>query len=56
MNSGQTFTLFFPKGYVTRSIIHLKNEKEEVQTLLLKGTMGQVTVYEGYVEEESGER
>jgi len=53
INSGQTLTLFFPKGYVTKSIIHLQNEKEEVQTLLLKGTMGQVMVYEGYVEEES---
>lgn len=53
MNSGQTFTLFFPKGYVTKSIIHLQNEKREVQTLLVKGTMGQVMVYEGYVEEES---
>lgn len=52
INSGQTFTLFFPKGYVTKSIIHLKNEKEEVLTLLLKGSMGQVTVYEGYIEEE----
>ncbi len=53
ISSGQTFTLFFPKGYVTKSIIHLQNEKEEVQTLLIKGTMGQVMVYEGYVEEES---
>ena len=53
INSGQTFTIFFPKGYVTKSIIHLQNEKEEVQTLLIKGSMGQVMVYEGYVEEES---
>ena len=55
INSGQTLTLFFPKGYVTKSIIHLQNEKEEVQTLLVKGTMGQVTVYKGYVEEEESE-
>jgi len=53
MNSGQTFTLFFSKGYVTKSIIHLQNEKEEVQTLLVKGSMGRVMVYKGYVEEES---
>jgi len=53
INSGQTLTLFFPKGYVTKSIIHLQNEKKEVQTLLVKGTMGQVIVYAGYVEEES---
>jgi general secretion pathway protein H len=52
INSGQTLTLFFPQGYVTKSIIHLQNEKEEVQTLLVKGSMGQVTVYEEYVEEE----
>jgi len=52
INSGQTFTFFSPKGYVTKSSIHLQNEKEEVQTLLVKGTMGQVMVYKGYVEEE----
>ena len=55
INSGQTFTFFSPKGYVTKSSIHLQNEKEEVQTLLVKGTMGQVMVYKGYVEEEESE-
>jgi Tfp pilus assembly protein FimT len=55
INSGQTCTLFLPTGYITKSIIHLQNEQEEGQTLVLKGTRGRVMVYEGYIEEAESE-
>ena len=52
VNQGYTYIEFSPKGFVEKCTIHLKNEGEEICTLLIKSLTGRVRIYDGYVEEE----
>lgn len=47
---GQTFTQFFPQGWVEETIIHLGDKRGRHYSLLIMPLTGKVRVYDRYVE------
>jgi prepilin-type N-terminal cleavage/methylation domain-containing protein len=51
MNTGQVFTHFYPHGYVDPTVVHLRDQREQVMTVMIPPITGEAKVYEGYVDE-----
>jgi len=50
--SGKAYTYFFPNGFVTKTIVHFRDEDDEDRyTLLIHPYSGRVEALTGYVEE-----
>jgi len=50
--SGKAYTYFFPNGFVTKTIIHFRDEEDETQySLLLHPYSGRTEIFSGYWEE-----
>ena len=47
---GETFTQFFPNGWVEETIIHLGDKRERHYSLLVMPLTGRVRIYDRYVE------
>ena len=47
---GETFTLFFPNGWVEETIIHLGDNRGRHYSLLVMPLTGKVRIYDRYVE------
>ncbi|MFB0507166.1 MAG: prepilin-type N-terminal cleavage/methylation domain-containing protein [Thermodesulfobacteriota bacterium] len=47
---GETFTQFFPIGWVEETIIHLEDRRERHYSLLVMPLTGKVRIYDRYVE------
>jgi general secretion pathway protein H len=47
---GETFTLFFPNGWVEETIIHLGDSRGRQYSLLVMPLTGKVRIYDRYVE------
>ncbi len=47
---GETFTQFFPNGWVEETIIHLGDKRERHYSLLIMPLTGKVRIYDRYVE------
>ncbi len=47
---GETFTQFFPQGWVEETIIHLADERGRHYSLLIMPLTGKVRIYDRYVE------
>lgn len=53
LDKGRAFIYFFPRGYVERSVIHLRDAKDEVHyTLEVNPITGRVKIERGYKELE----
>ncbi|MDO8643946.1 MAG: prepilin-type N-terminal cleavage/methylation domain-containing protein [bacterium] len=51
--SGKAYTYFFPSGFVTKTIVHFRDDDDEAHySLLLHPYSGQVEAREGYLEED----
>lgn len=53
IQEGVARLLFFPDGSIERSLIHLRNEKNEVYTLEINPLTGAVKIYDRYIEQKS---
>ena len=53
IQEGEARLLFFPDGSIERSLIHLRNEKNDVYTLEINPLTGAVKVYDRYIEQKS---
>ena len=53
IQEGEARLLFFPDGSIERSLIHLRNEKNEVYTLEINPLTGAVKIYDRYIEHKS---
>ena len=53
IQEGEARLLFFPDGSIERSLIHLRNEKNEVYTLEINPLTGAVKIYDRYIEQKS---
>jgi prepilin-type N-terminal cleavage/methylation domain-containing protein len=49
---GEATIRFFSNGCIDRSIIHLRNERNEAYTLKINPITGQVTIYDKYIDQE----
>ncbi|UCD72361.1 MAG: prepilin-type N-terminal cleavage/methylation domain-containing protein [Syntrophobacterales bacterium] len=47
---GETFTQFFPHGWVEETIIHLGDKRERHYSLLVMPLTGRVRIYDRYIE------
>ncbi len=52
IQGGETAIRFFSNGCIDRSIIHLKNERNETHTLKINPITGQLTIYDKYIDQE----
>jgi len=50
VNTGQVFTHFYPQGYTDPTVIHLRDQRSRMMTVLVPPITGEATVYEGYVD------
>jgi general secretion pathway protein H len=50
MNTGQVFTHFYPHGYVDPTVVHLRDQRERMMTVMIPPITGEAKVYEGYVD------
>lgn len=50
MNTGQVFTHFYPQGYVDPTVVHLRDQRERMMTVMIPPITGEAKVYEGYVD------
>ena len=50
MNTGQVFTHFYPHGYVDPTVVHLRDQREQMMTVMIPPITGEAKVYEGYVD------
>jgi prepilin-type N-terminal cleavage/methylation domain-containing protein len=53
IQEGEARLLFFPDGSIERSLIHLRNEKNDVYTLEINPLTGAVKIYDRYIEQKS---
>jgi prepilin-type N-terminal cleavage/methylation domain-containing protein len=49
---GEVAVHFFPNGCLERTLIHLKNNKDETYTIEINPLTGQATLYESYIDQE----
>lgn len=49
---GKVAVRFFPNGCLERTLIHLKNPKDETYTIEINPLTGQGTLYERYIDQE----
>jgi prepilin-type N-terminal cleavage/methylation domain-containing protein len=49
---GEAAIRFFSNGCIDRSIIHLRNDRNEVYTLKINPITGQITIYDKYIDQE----
>ena len=53
IQEGEVRLLFFPDGSIERSLIHLRNEKNDMYTLEINPLTGAVKIYDRYIEQKS---
>ena len=53
IQEGEAFITFFANGCVDRSLIHLRNEKDEVYTLEINPLTGHVKIHDRYIEQKT---
>lgn len=49
---GEATIRFFSNGCIDRSVIHLRNERNEAYTLKINPITGQVTIYDKYIDQK----
>ncbi len=50
VRTGQVYTHFYPQGYTDPTIIHLRDQRSRVVTIMVPPLPAEVRVYEGYVD------
>jgi general secretion pathway protein H len=50
VNTGQVFTHFYPQGYTDPTVIHLRDRRDRIATVMIPPITGEAQVYEGYVD------
>jgi len=53
LNSGRVFTHFYPQGYIDPTVVHLRDQREQMMTVVIPPITGEAKVYEGYVDGDS---
>jgi len=52
VQEGEARIRFFSNGCIESSLIHLKNERDEVYTLKINPITGQLTIYDEYIDQK----
>jgi len=52
IQEGEAAIRFFSNGCIDRSIIHLRNDRNEAYTLKINPITGQITIYDKYIDQE----
>ncbi len=53
IQGGEARIRFFPNGCVERSLIHLRNENDEVYTLEINPLTGQIKIHDKYIDQKT---
>jgi len=50
ISTGQVYTHFLPQGYADPTVIHLRDQRSRIVTVLIPPLTGEAQIYEGYVD------
>lgn len=50
VNTGQIYTHFYPHGYTDPTIIHLRDQRSRIVTVVIPPITGETLIYEGYID------